>query len=110
MTRFDRKDKRFQLFPDDAPVEPEYYDTVYTDLLGKVKRIVREAHEGLIATAEVFYKQKVRQTLCVCILVCQELSVYVYTCQCCLCGAVLLVSQRVSMCQSVGVSQCHTVF
>lgn len=59
VTRFDRKDKRFQLFPDDPPVEPEYYDNVYTDLLGKVKRIVREAHEGLIASAEVFYKQKV---------------------------------------------------
>ena len=100
VTRFDRKDKRFQLFPDDAPVEPEYYDTVYTDLLGKVKRIVREAHEGLIATAEVFYKQKVCVSFCVCVYPCVHKHVSLSLC------VVVCVS---FMCQSVSVSQCHTL-
>lgn len=57
--RFDRKDKRFQLFSDEPMVDPDYYQTTFSDLLGKIKRIVREAHEGLISAAEVFYKQKV---------------------------------------------------
>ena len=65
--RFDRKDKRFQLFPDETAVDAEYYETAFTDLLGKIKRIVREAHEGLIASAEVFYKQKVSYS-CVSVL------------------------------------------
>jgi len=59
ITRFDRKDKRFQLFPDEPPVDSEYYEKEFDDLLGKIRRVIREAHEGLIAAAEVFYKQKV---------------------------------------------------
>ncbi|KAF6036812.1 CCDC180 [Bugula neritina] len=58
ITRFDRKDKRFQLFPDELPVDSEYYEKVFDDLLGKIRRVIREAHEGLIAAAEAFYKQK----------------------------------------------------
>lgn len=64
ITRFDRKDKRFQLFSDEPPVDAEYFETPFFDFLGKIKRIVREAHEGLIASAEVFYKQKVSERHC----------------------------------------------
>ena len=59
--RFDRKDKRFHLFPDDPAPDADYCDSEFSDLLGEIKRTVREAHEGLIASAEIFYKQKVRE-------------------------------------------------
>lgn len=57
--RFDRRDKRFQLFSDEPSVDAEYYETEFSDFLGRVRRVIREAHEGLISAAEVFYRQKV---------------------------------------------------
>lgn len=60
--RFDRRDKKFQLFADELTVDADYYETNFADLLGKIRRIVREAHEGLLSAAEVFYKQKVGVT------------------------------------------------
>lgn len=63
VNKFDRREKRFQLFPDESAAEESSVEATGATFLGKIKHTLHEAQDGLFEAAELYYRQKGARTV-----------------------------------------------